>query len=132
MALRLGCHSGRPYEEGDGEENGSASAQKKVDTFSEVLRGLVDWLIMQVFFLPSVSMFVLLFYHPHTLQELVKAEYSMQVVTAMHCHIKSWSHRAEEKRHHERHLVLNFQSLMVFLFIMHRSLHVGCSACLVT
>jgi hypothetical protein len=30
------------------EENAASSSQKKVDSFSEVLRNLVDWLITQV------------------------------------------------------------------------------------
>lgn len=85
--MRLGCRSSRPYEEGDGEENGSASAQKKVDTFSEVLRGLVDWLIMQVLSTMSVHVCVTVLFsvliRTHC-QELVKAEVSMQVVIAMH------------------------------------------------
>jgi len=41
--------SARPYEDIDMEENAaSSSSQKKVDSFSEVLRNLVDWLITQL------------------------------------------------------------------------------------
>lgn len=44
--LWLGCCSARQYEETEIDD--PSAPQKNVDTFNEVLRGVVDWLISQV------------------------------------------------------------------------------------
>ena len=46
VGLWLGCCSARQYEEVEFED--PSAPQKKVDTFNEVLRSFVDWLISQV------------------------------------------------------------------------------------